>query len=80
MTDTTTTVHVGLPVLVTYNATLGTWEVEVDMAEFTDAVAEAAYGAVDADADTVIAAWQEACGAWAPKAVAPIRFVPKEDQ
>ena len=74
------TVYVGLPVLVTYDPDLGRWTVEVDMSEFADSVAEASLGAADADADTVIAAWEQACGAWTPKAVAHVRFVPKEDE
>lgn len=72
--DNTHTVIVGLPVAVTYNATTGRWEVEVDLADFAESVEEAAEWAADADADAVLEAWA-GLEQYRKVAVAPVRFV-----
>lgn len=53
------TVTVDLPVEVTfYPSHGGSFVAVTDMAGFGEAVAEAALGAADADADAIVAAWQ----------------------
>lgn len=54
------TVTVGLPVEVTfYPYHGGSFVAITDLAEFADAVNEAALGAADADAEAIVAAWEE---------------------
>jgi hypothetical protein len=72
--DTTHTVIVGLPVAVTYNATTGHWEVDVDLSELVDAVNE---NDTDADAEAVLEAWAGFEYHHRKVAVAPIRFLPE---
>ena len=63
------TTVVGLPVTVAYDEETGRWTLEVDTTEVEAALA-------DAGEDVLAELWTEACGAWVPVAVAPVRWVP----